>query len=81
MRRRIYIALSVLLSCVFILVSSLYFTGSFVRIYESVKDFGLSIAFYFCEIFGIQHGIMPTVNDDTHVFDKPSPFRQIRKAL
>lgn len=72
MRRDIYIILTALLSCVFILVSALCFTSSFIRIFESVKDFGLSIAFYFCEIFGIKHAITPTVNDYTHVFDKPA---------
>lgn len=70
MRRKIYIILTVTLSCVFILVNALCFGNSFIRIAESCKDFGLSIAFYFCQIFGIKHTITPTVNDYTHVFDK-----------
>ena len=73
MRRRIvYITLTALLSCVFILVSIFCFTNSFVRIFESCKDFGLSIAFYFCQVFGVKHNITPTVNEYTHVFDKSS---------
>lgn len=71
MRRKIYIPFTVLLSCVFVLVSALCFSSSFVRIFESIKDFGLSIAFYFCQIFGVKHNITPTVNDYTHVFDTP----------
>lgn len=38
------------------------FPNSFLRIIESVRDFGLSVGFYFCEMFGIPHGITPTVN-------------------
>ncbi|MDE6472082.1 MAG: hypothetical protein K2L52_03560 [Clostridia bacterium] len=33
------------------------------RIIEGGRDFGLSIAYYFCEMFGIEHNITPTVND------------------
>ncbi len=33
------------------------------RIIEAGRDFGLSIAYYFCELFMIPHDISPTVND------------------
>ncbi len=64
MRRRIVnIITCVLLSCVLILLGVFVFRTSYIRFYEAIKDFGLSIAYYFCEIFGIQHNIIPTVTD------------------
>ena len=39
----------------------LMFLPAFGRIIESVRDLGLSAAFYFCEIMEIPHGIAPTV--------------------
>lgn len=41
----------------------LLFPNALGRIIESVRDFGLSCAYYFCEIFGIEHTIAPTIND------------------
>ncbi|MBQ6980016.1 MAG: hypothetical protein IJQ07_05165 [Clostridia bacterium] len=40
---------------------ALLFLPSFGRIIESVRDFGLSAAYYFCEMFEVPHGIAPTV--------------------
>lgn len=39
------------------------FFGAVGRIAESGRDFGLSVGYYFCEIFSIPHEIVPTVND------------------
>ena len=33
------------------------------RLTESFRDFGISLGYFFCELFDIEHGIMPTVND------------------
>lgn len=41
----------------------LLFPNALGRIVESVRDFGLSVAYYLCEIFGIDHNIIPTVNE------------------
>lgn len=46
----------------FLLCSAFLFRPSFVRLITSFKDFGLSIAYYFCDMFGIKHVIIPTVN-------------------
>lgn len=50
-----------LIICIFltILVFSLSFTftRSFVRLWESIKDLGLSIYYYFCELFGIDSSV------------------------
>lgn len=37
------------------------FPNAIGRLVESVRDFGLSIAYYFCEMFYIPHDISPTV--------------------
>ena len=39
------------------------FFGSVGRIIEAGRDFGLSVAYYFCQICGLTHNITPTVNE------------------
>ena len=39
------------------------FSGCLGRIVEALRDFGLSVAYYFCEIVDVRHGFSPTVND------------------
>ena len=39
------------------------FPYSLGRIFESVRDLGLSIAYYFCEMFGFENAIVPTVTE------------------
>jgi len=46
----------------FILCGIFIFPSALGRIIESGRDFGLSAAYFFCELFGIKHGIKPTVN-------------------
>lgn len=54
--------------CIFITIGFLA-CGVFVfpfalgRLIEGGRDFGLSVAYYFCEVFGIPHSITPTVNN------------------
>ncbi|MBQ6922894.1 MAG: hypothetical protein IJQ66_07385 [Clostridia bacterium] len=51
--------------CIFLTLGSfafaLLFLPAFGRIIESVRDCGLSLAYYFCEMFDIPHSITPTV--------------------
>lgn len=47
----------------FVAVSVFVFPNALGRVIEGFRDFGLSIAYYFCEIFGIEYGFTPTVND------------------
>ena len=53
-----------------------FFPNALGRLVESVRDFGLSCAYYFCEIFQIDHTIVPTVNDYPKIpffdFSRPS---------
>ena len=39
------------------------FPAALGRVIEGGRDLGLSVAFYFMELFDIEHGIVPTVND------------------
>lgn len=65
MRRRLVINIitCVAISVALVLLGVFVFSTSYVRLYEAFKDFGLSIGFYFCEMFGITHNITPTVID------------------
>lgn len=58
----------------FILCGVFFYSGALGRLIEGGRDFGLSAGYYFCELFGIQHNITPTVNDLPKIpfFDFPS---------
>lgn len=50
---------------ILLLSLSLVFKNSYIRIIESIKDLGLSIAYYFCEIFLIEYSFEPSINNIT----------------
>ncbi len=64
----------ILITFGFVALGIFRFFGCIGRIIESVKDCGLSAAYYFCEIFEIPHRITPTVNELPKIpfFDFPS---------
>lgn len=64
----------ILITLGFVALGIFRFFGCIGRIIESVRDCGLSVAYYFCEIFEIPHHITPTVNDLPKIpfFDFPS---------
>ena len=73
MRRRIYIALTVEVSVALILLGVFVFSVSYLRLFESFKDLGTSVAYYFCTLFGIHSDITPTVkNYSPAIPDRPS---------
>lgn len=47
----------------FILCGIYVFPYAFGRLTESIRDFGLSVGFYFSELFGLGQDITPTVNN------------------
>ena len=47
----------------FILCSIFVFPYAFGRLTESLRDFGLSVGYYFIELFELDFEIIPTVND------------------
>ncbi len=61
--RRVYIILSAVISLGFVLLGVFVFRSSYLRLWESVKDLALSIGYYFGTLFGIRHGITPTVTE------------------
>lgn len=67
MRRTINIIVSVLVSLAFVALGVFVFSSSYLRFWETLTEFGQSIAFYFCEIFGIEHNIVPSVNAPSQV--------------
>ena len=69
-RRRVFnICLSVLITAAFALLAVFVFSDSYLRFGESVKDFGLSVGYYFCTLFGIEHNIVPSVTEYSSVMD------------
>lgn len=53
----------ILITFGFMAVGVFRFPNALGRIIESFRDLGLSVAYYFCELFKIPHSITPTVNN------------------
>lgn len=66
MRRNIIITAAI--SAVMVLLGVFVFSDSYLRLWESLRDLGNSAAYYFCELFGMQHSITATVNGYSEVF-------------
>ena len=62
MSRRFNIIVSVVISGIFLGLTAVFWQ-SYVRFGEACKDFGLSAAYYVCELFGIDYSFMPTVTE------------------
>ena len=69
-RKGVYIALTVVLTAVFLLIGVLVFQKSYLRIWEACKDLGNSAKYYFCEIFGSEHSTNVTVGEGSGVIDE-----------
>ena len=67
MRKAVNITVSIFISLMFVLLGYFVFLSSYLRFGESCVDFGKFIGYYFCEIFGIEHNIMPSVNAPSQV--------------
>lgn len=48
-----------------VLLGVFVFQSSYIRLWETLQDFGRSIGYYFCEVFGLPHNIVPTVLDSS----------------
>ena len=66
MSRRFNIIVTVVISAIFLGLTSVFWQ-SYVRFGEACKDFGLSAAYYFCELFGIDYSFTPTVTEYSDV--------------
>ena len=58
MRRNIVI--TVIISLAFLALGAA-FRQSYLRFGEACRDFGLSVAYYFCELFGVEYAFTPSV--------------------
>ncbi len=58
--------ITIILSLAFLALTAVFWQ-SYARFWEACKDFGLSVAYYFCELFGIDYSFMPTVTEYSHV--------------
>lgn len=50
-----------------LLCGVLFYVNSLGRTIESCRDFGTSICYYFCELFEIEHNVVPTVTEQPKV--------------
>lgn len=66
MSRRFHISVTVILSVLFLALIAVFWQ-SYARFGEACKDFGLSVAYYVCELFGIDYSFTPTVTEYSHV--------------
>ena len=82
--RKVYISLTVILSAVFVLLGVFVFRQAYLRFWETLCDFGRSITYYFCGIFGIEHHIIPTVTEYSKVLQwdvlLPSDFAGFQRS-
>ena len=62
MSRRFNIIVTVVISAIFLGLTAVFWQ-SYVRFGEACKDFGLSAAYYVCELFGIDYSFVPTVTE------------------
>lgn len=64
-----YIALSITITTIFVVLGVTVFYKSFVRLGETFGDIFSSVRFYVCEIFGIEHTITPSVIEKSKVLE------------
>ena len=67
MRRTVNIVFTALVALTLALLGVFVFCSSYLRFGETCVEFGQAIAFYFCEIFGIEHHIVPSANAPSQV--------------
>lgn len=68
-RKTFNIWLTVVITAAFAMLAVFVFSDSYLRFGEAVKDFGLSVGYYFCTLFGIEHNIVPSVTEYSSVMD------------
>lgn len=66
MSRRFKIIVTIVISAIFLGLTAVFWQ-SYVRFGEACRDFGLSAAYYFCELFGISYSFTPTVTEYSYV--------------
>ena len=74
MRKTVNIAVTVFISLAIIALGAFVFRQAYLRFWETLCDFGRSVAYYFCGIFGIEHSIVPTVTEYSKVLQWDTLF-------
>ncbi len=81
-RNTVNIIFSAIVSVGFVLLGVFVFSSSYLRVFEAGGSLINSIKFYFCEIFGITHNTVPTVNSWSEVIEwdilLPSDFEAFK---
>ncbi len=67
--RRVYIILSAVISAVFVLLGVFVFRTSYLRLWEAIKDMGVSFAYYFCVLFRIKNSLTLGVTEYSKVME------------
>ena len=62
------IGITVIITVTTVILGALVFRESYLRLWETMKDFGLSVAYYFSLIFKDESNITPTVNGFSNIF-------------
>ena len=68
MKKAFNIATVVIITVTTVILGAFVFRESYLRLWETMKDFGLSVAYYFSLIFTGESNIAPTVNGFSNVF-------------
>ena len=68
MRRAVNMIVTLVIAAGTALLGVFVFRDSYLRFGESARDLALSLAYYFCRVFGIESGITATVNGYSEVF-------------
>ena len=55
--------ISLFITLIFVALGIFVFPNAICRLLEALRDFFVSLAYYFFEVFGLVHDIVPTVND------------------
>jgi len=83
-KRLSFIAVTVILTVIFALLGALVFRSSYLRLWETLCNLWNSVRFYFCQMFGLDCGVIPTVTDFSKVLgintDIPLEFEEFKTS-
>lgn len=68
MKKILNISINVIFMITTVILGMFIFRSSYLRLWETMRDFGLSVAYYFSLIFKGESNITPTVNLFSNVF-------------
>ena len=68
MKKAFNIATVVIITVTTVILGAFVFRESYLRLWEALRDFGLSVAYYFSLIFTGESNIAPTVNGFSNIF-------------